>query len=146
MFGQENQRGDLRLLERRPQTHHHNCDDDAGERRTPEPARPVLQRALRLQDEPTGAEQRVAEHQRDAGHQRERGEAVERTAGEVAPVGLKALDESAEHHALREGAERGAVAERVVPKGAALGVAVAELERHAAVSVEAAKAARPLTT
>ena len=48
------------------------------------------------------------------------------------PSVWKALDEGAEHDALREGAERRAVAERVVPEGAVLGVAVAELERHAA--------------
>ncbi len=98
----------------------------------PEPPGPVLEGAFGLQDEPARAEQRVAEHQRDAGHQRERGEAVERTAGKLAPVGLKALDEGAEHDALRKGAERRAVAERIVPERAALGVPVAELERDAA--------------
>ena len=37
-----------------------------------EPSRPVLQRALRLEDQPAGAEQGIAEDERDAGQERER--------------------------------------------------------------------------
>ena len=94
--------------------------------------RPILERSLGFQDQPARAEQAVAEDERDAGQERERGEAVERTAGEVAAFGLEALDERAEHDALGESAEDGAVVEGVIPEGPMLGVAVAELERDAA--------------
>ena len=45
---------------------------------------------------------------------------------------LKALNERAEHNALREGANDGAVVKGVIPEGPMFGVAVAELECDAA--------------
>src|SRR5690242_7953853 len=92
------------------------------------PARPVLQLALRLQNQPSGAEQAVAEEQRYTGEDGERREAVERCAGEFSSLDLEALDEGAEHDALREGRERRAVAEGVIPEGEMRGIAIAELE------------------
>ena len=50
----------------------------------------------------------------------------------MAAFRLKALNERAEHNALREGAKDGAVVEGVIPEGPMLGVAVAELESDAA--------------
>ena len=97
----------------------------------PERPRPILEPAFRLQDQPARAEKAVAEDQGDASEQRKHCKAVERAASEVATFRLKALNECAEHHALREGAEDGAVVEGVIPEGPMLGVAVAELERDA---------------
>ena len=72
--------------------------------------------ALGLHDEPAGSEQAVAEHERDAGQDRERREEIERAAGEVAAVDLEALDEGAEHDALRERRHRRAEAEGHAPE------------------------------
>ena len=65
MFGQENQRAAMcGIDQRRP-----HADDGDGEHRADqaapaERARPVLQVALGLEDQPAGAKQRIAEHQR----------------------------------------------------------------------------------
>ena len=84
----------------------HDRQHGADEAAPPEPARPILQLALGLDDQPAGAEQRIAEHQGDAGEDRERREAIERAAGEMPALDMEALDEGAQHHALRKGRER----------------------------------------
>src|SRR5262249_55387858 len=94
--------------------------------------RPLLQRALGLDDEPAGAEQRIAEDQRQPGDQGEGREAVEGAAAELSPLDLEALDEGAEDDALREGGEARAIGEAVIPEGCVFGVPVAELEGDAA--------------
>ncbi len=48
------------------------------------------------------------------------------------PFDLEALDEGAEHHPLGKRRQRRAIAEAVIPRGAVLGVLVAELEGDAA--------------
>src|SRR6204780_1959245 len=123
--------GDLRLRPGRPQAHERDADQNADERPAPQRPRPILKRAFGLQDQPTRAEQAVAENQGDAGEQRKRREAVERAAREVASFRLKALNECAEHDTLRKGAKDGAVVEGPIPEGPMLGVAVAELESNA---------------
>ncbi len=134
MFGQENQRSAMSAFISGVQTLTTGDRDqhaDTGTICAWRRAR-CLERALGLEDQPAGAEQPVAEHQRDAGEQRERREEVERAAGEMPAFDLEALDESAEHHALREGGDGRAVAEAVLPERAMLRVAEAELERDAA--------------
>ena len=93
---------------------------------------PILKRPIGLQNQPARAEQAVAKDEGKAGHRKERREAVERAASKVAAFGLKALNERAEHDALREGADDRAVIEGAIPEGPMLGVAVAELESDAA--------------
>ena len=53
----------------------------------------VLQRALRLHDQPRAAEQGVTEHERDAREHRERSEPCERAAQILAVLQRQALDD-----------------------------------------------------
>src|SRR5258708_34805618 len=124
--------GNIRFYQRRPQARRRDCHQNAEQAPPSEPSRPVLKCALRLQHQPAGAEQAVAEDQRDARKDREGREAIERAASELTSRRLKALDESTKHNSLRKGGEGGAIAESVVPEGPMLGGPVTEFEGDAA--------------
>src|SRR6202042_3458664 len=102
---------DARIDKRRPDAYRDDSEPDTDEADAPGAPAPGLELALGLHDEPAGAEQAVSEHERNAGQNREGREKIERAAGEVAAIDLKALDESAEHHPLRERRDRRAEAE-----------------------------------
>ena len=84
---------DVVVNEGRPQADNADRNDDTDQAPAAVTARPSLQLSLRLEDEPAGAEQSVAEHQRHAGEERERREEVKRSAGERPAFNFEALDE-----------------------------------------------------
>ena len=90
MSGHENQRAAMLGSDGRgPQADRDDGREHAGKRIASESACPFLQLTLHLQHQPSRAEKRVAEDEREAGDHRERREAVERVAGEMAPVDLE---------------------------------------------------------
>jgi hypothetical protein len=88
----------------------------------------LLNRAFSLEHQPASTEQPVTEDERNSGQYGERRQKVERRADEGAPFDPEALDESAQHDALRDGRDDGAVEEAMIPEGPVLGVTEAELK------------------
>ena len=95
-------------------------------------SRPILQGAFRLDDEPPGAEQPVAE---EKGQPRQYGKGRQKVDGgpaEHSPLDSEALNEGAEHHSLRENCDERANLEGAVPERTADAILKAKLEGDAA--------------
>ena len=96
-------------------------------------ARPILQDAFRLHDQPSRPEQCIAEHQTDRRQDRERRQPVERSAGEEATIDPEPLHECAKQETLCERGDQGAIVKSRIPAMLRLGRSLeAQLERDAA--------------
>src|SRR6185312_9545452 len=118
--------------ERRP----HADDGDEGQRdEERRPRRAAAERAGRaagLEDEPAGAQQRVAGDDAEPAHHGKAADEAERAADKALMLDRHAVDQGAEHEPLAERGERRAAGEGPVPQEAETLGAEAELEGDAA--------------